>query len=341
MRDPSPGSETSQGPEADPLAGVVADIDAEVDRQLAAGKVPPGFVAELDAGFRALAPGGGRDDRRRRALEVVARRAAVDEQVPVASNRPGGAALKRLVRKSVGWYVRFFAAQLAAFAAAVAAALRLLSDDLDRLQRRVGLLDTGTGLPLPAPSGGSGADGDTWWVAALADSLAGAAYPGAGRVLLLGAWHPAAASALRARGLQVDTVDGAGPDGDDVAGSPGWVELALDALGRGGPPAAVVLDGAVHWSATAARLRLVQEAVSQLAVGGLVAAVCPDPEGWAGRVGPVVADLAPGHPWSAATWRHVFDHHGLALVEGADGPPPTGGAGGGGGGVLVVGRRPA
>jgi hypothetical protein len=89
--------------ESDPLpvdaAAVVAEIKADVARRRTAGEYPAELLARLEADFAALD------------AEAPLEEAAHLETVrPLLSTRPiaGGAAVfaKRLVRRSVAWYVR-------------------------------------------------------------------------------------------------------------------------------------------------------------------------------------------------------------------------------------------
>jgi len=302
-------------------AAVLAEIDAEVAERMASGELPPGLAGELDDLFRSLSPTGDRVDRRRRSVELVARRAVVDVNVPLASSRPGGRVAKRLVRKAVGWYARFFAAQLAAFAAAVARALRLVSDDLDGLRRSVA--DLAGVMPDAAASPESSAPpGPPRWVPLVAPALAGRP----GRVLHA---HCGPGSALDAlRGAGVDAY-GAEPSAPAAAAArsrgfevhqAGVTEHLRD--GGASPLAGVVLDGSVLWMTSPAREALAAAATGRLAPGGVLVVVSPTPDEWARRAGPVLTDLAPGRPWQAETWAFVLERSGLGRIEThRQGPP--------------------
>jgi hypothetical protein len=70
--------------------------------------------------------------------------------------------------------------------------------------------------------------------------------------------------------------------------------------------------------------------------GGRLVVLGTDPERWGGGDTAVVADLAPGRPWRAATWAHVLDDHGFDVQVPASGADVDGGVG-----MTIAVRRPA
>jgi Methionine biosynthesis protein MetW len=82
----------------------------------------------------------------------------------------------------------------------------------------------------------------------------------------------------------------------------------------------LVLSGCVDRMSLSERRRLLRLTELKLAQGGTVALVITSPGSWQGLVGPVVADLAPGHPWHAETWAYLLSQLGFTDVEAFAGP---------------------
>ena len=104
-------------------------------RQLAA---EPGFPAAYLARVRAAAAGmavteGVRSDVRSAAL-LLEQQAVIDVEAPVASRTLPQRLVKQLVRKLVGWYVRFLAHQVGVLGQATARLGLVVAERLDRLE---------------------------------------------------------------------------------------------------------------------------------------------------------------------------------------------------------------
>jgi SAM-dependent methyltransferase len=321
------------------LQRALAEIDDEAARQRSAGAVPAQLEADLDRRFAALSPrGGGWGHLLRQSVGVVSERAALDTQVPVASNVPGGATLKRVVRKLVGWYVRFFVAQLARFTTAVARALDLAARDLADVRRALSEVHP----PLPDDVVRPTHGGPAWWAQRVLGALARAPGPvlhaECGDGVLLGALRDAGIEAYGAD-PSPEAVAAAAASGLDARLTDAHAELQVTAdAGLGG----LVLSGSVQWMAPEARTALLADAESAIAPGGVLVVASATPEAWARTAPPVVLDLAPGRPLHSETWAYLLERAGFDVVDVQRGGPELGDAGVPGHSeyVVVAVRRP-
>jgi hypothetical protein len=262
-------------------------IDEEAQRARTS-ELAPSFEQELHEAFAARAPRGAIVPRLDDLLLDVEERAFFDPAVPLASNRPGGAAIKKGLRTLMGFYVRHVLMQMDAFAYATGRALRAVAGRLESLEHEVdGVGPAGTHLlrdardedELPA------ARVEALWQTLLADARAAAPTP-ARRV-----------------------------EGDDALER---LEHISDAsLG------AVMVGGDVEPRARGWKLRLVELVGRKAGPEATVVVVSTDPASWNGS--PVVADLAPGRPFHAETWAWLLGREGFTDVKVArdDGPPAS------------------
>lgn len=308
---------------------VVADIEAEAARQRASGRVPEHYEEDLDARFAALVPVP--DPRRplERSVARVGELAHIDRQVPVASRLAAGSWAKRLVRRAVGWYVRYFVDQVAEFAAAVAGALGQVEADLGDLRGAVPAETapvTGAGTAAsPAPGSSAGRvvpqepGAAPWWWRLVAQAAKPAATAPSGP-LVHGACGPGLLLAsLVSTGVAAYGVD---PDPDAVGratagGADARVEDLVDHLAAVAPGtlAAVVVEAVCETATPATCERLAELATRAVGPGGFVAVASRTPQAWSRSAPPVVADLAPGRPLHADTWAHLFARLGWTAVE--------------------------
>lgn len=102
------------------MDSVISEVSARAEALAAEAGFPAGYVDEVRAavGWLAADPegaeaGSGRPDVRRAAL-ILDRQAAVNLEPPMAARDLPRRLLKQLVRRVVGWYVRFLGQQVAA-----------------------------------------------------------------------------------------------------------------------------------------------------------------------------------------------------------------------------------
>jgi len=295
---------------AEYLAEVMAEIDAEVRHRRASGDLPAGLERELDELFLEFSPVGLQGKARlRENLALVDGAAYVDIAVPVKSQKKIGVYIKRLIRKSLNWYLGFIVHQVVKFAWAVSRMFHLVVDHIEDLEATVESLRIpelpATAVPVTDP-------GTSWW----ADQALAAVLGARGRVLHAECGNGSLVSRFIANGVDaygVDpvetTIEPAIERGLDVR-----AEAALDHLEVVAEEAlaGIVLSGSVQWLHPNERDRLIALASSRLAVGGVLVLHSATPEAWRRSTSPLVADLAPGRPLHADTWTHVLAAYGLS-----------------------------
>jgi SAM-dependent methyltransferase len=302
---------TDPADRAEYLAGVVAEIDAEVRRRRASGDLPVGLEQELDELFLEFSPVGlhGRA-RLRETLSLVDRSAYVDVAVPVASQKMVGTYVKRLIRKGMGWYIGFIVHQIVKFAWSVSRMLHVVVDHVEDLEAAV---EVQRMPPLPAAAVPSADPGTSWWADGAVAALSGTG----GRVL----------HADCATGTLLDALLAGGVDAYGVDPSEAMVEASV---GRGldvraesllghldvvadDALAGMVVTGSVEWLHPNERDRLVRMVGSRLAVDGILVLHSATPESWMGSTSPVISDLAPGRPLHAETWVQLLGDQGFRV----------------------------
>ena len=312
-------SESEMEPSLDPqayVAQVMTEIEEEVRLRRASGDLPPKLERELDELFLAHSPVAGRGGDLTEALRMVDAATFIDPVVPVDSQRAAGAAVKKGMRSLLLWYVGWVTHQVSQFASAVSRTLHIVDGRLKELERKVevqrvpsaGVVEFAT---LHRP--------DAWWV----EPAVGAVASAPGRIL-----HAASGD-----GWLVQRIIDAGGDAYGVDPRTKLVErgmlsvsdlrgedladhlraVASNALG------AIVLSGVVDGMGSGERQQLLQLIATRLAPGGVLVVHSLTRSSWEGTEAPYVADLSPGRPLRAETWRHVLEQGGYQATV-ANGP---------------------
>jgi hypothetical protein len=305
---------TANGSERTPvedhyLARVMAEIDEEVRRRR--GEIPVQLERELDEMFLEHAPVAARGGDLKDALALVDQAAFIDPVVPVASQRPAGAVVKKGLRSLNLWYMGWVTHQVSQFGATVSRALHAVDAQLADLQDRV--------PPASATRVLESAPADAWWASRAVDALRRAP----GRVL-----HTACGD-----GWLVGRLVGAGIDAYGVDPRPGMVDEAelhgsdlrqeeplehLRAVGRNSLGGAVV-SGIVEPMEPARRDQLVRTVVERLGPHAVLVVHSLSPAAWSADDAPVEADLAPGRPLRPRTWAHLLTTWAVEVSEGPGG----------------------
>jgi hypothetical protein len=270
------------------LDRVLREIDEEVRARRASGDFPPGMERDLEIVFAQYAPPTLTGDDLDALVQAADRAAFIQPDPPTAARLPPVALLKKVERKLFGWFFRFIAQQVTAFAGITVQALRQLAD-------RVGALEHATPGANPALAGLTRDLASSPPLDAALDVVASVD----GRVLV-----PDEVAAAGLANAYATT--------DDVGEH--LVDVDDDAL------AGLVLAGIVDRAPLGTQVALVDRAARVLRKGGRLAIVATDPAVW-GRANPVEADLAPGRPLHAATWAHLLTERGFAdvhVLPGAD-----------------------
>jgi hypothetical protein len=293
------------------LGRLQAEINEEVRRRRAAGDFPPGLERELDAMFARYAPAGTGDDFDQ-VLLAAETQSFIHADVPIDSRIVALQYVKKALRKAMGWYVRFLAQEVTAFAGAVTRAVHLLDDrvkvletvtvvagerSLNEIRVRPVMLDTGPLAPL-------------------AVSILGGA---PGRVLHTECGTGAVLTSLAEVGTDVYGVEPveslalpAAAAGLDVRVDGALTHLrALPDQTLGG----LLLSGCVDNLPLGEVLEVADRAAAVLAPGGTVLVFSMGPAAWSRSLDPVMADLAPGRPLHPETWVQLLARRGFDGVE--------------------------
>jgi hypothetical protein len=289
---------------------VMAEIQREARRLRREGIVSPAFERELDAVFGRIAPPAASEDFDA-ALTAAEELAHVDAHVPVLSEKPGGSALKRLVRKAVFFYGKYLTDQVTAFATTASRSLRLLGRRVDALEEVVPATSPRVRRELvdgPPPADGSR------WADAIADELATR-----GRVVVGECGAGALLGELVGRGLDAYGVEPRGSAADRAAalGLEVREDEVLDHLRRvpDGGLGGLVLVGCVDRLGLGQQLALLDASGAALTSGGVLAVITAGQLVGDSPEEQVAADLAPGRPLHAPTWIHLLEANGFEEVR--------------------------
>jgi SAM-dependent methyltransferase len=291
------------------LSEVMAEIDAEVRRRRASGDLPAGLERELDELFLEFSPVGLQGKARlRETLALVDGSAYVDVAVPVESKKMVGSYVKRLIRKTMGWYIGFIVHQIVKFAWAVSRMFHVVVDHVEDLEAAVDAQRT----PELPPSAVPVVDpGSAWWSKDAVTALTGVT----GRVLHAECGNGSLLDMLIAAGVDAYGVDPsesviepAIERGLDVRAESvlGHLEVVADEALSG-----MVLSGSIQWLHPNERDRLVTLAASRLGLDGVLVIQSATPESWMAGTSHLVSDLAPGRPIHAETWGHLLTQLGF------------------------------
>ncbi len=299
-----------QAPVADDyLAQVMAEIDDEVRRRR--GEIPVQLERELDEMFLEHAPVAARGGDLKDALALVDQAAFIDPVVPVASQRPAGAVIKKGLRSLNLWYMGWVTHQVSQFGATVSRALHSVDAQLADLQDRV--------PPASATRVLDSTPADAWWAPRATDALRRAP----GRVLHTACGDGWLVSWLVASGVDAYGVDPRPGVADDAElhGADLRQEEPIEhlrAVGRNSLGGAVV-SGIVEAMEPARRDQLVRAVVDRLGPRAVLVVHSLSPAAWWADDAPVEADLAPGRPLRPRTWTNLLTTWAVEVFEGPGG----------------------
>ncbi len=137
------------------LSRVLAEIEEEARLIKASGRIAPGYEAKVASAFEEMVPGGVSSTELARALRSLDEASVIRGDIPVEEQSSAIRFGKRLLRKSMAWYMRFLAGQVGAMGQANLRIIRLLVERIEELERRVppglprqvGLLDEEESFP--------------------------------------------------------------------------------------------------------------------------------------------------------------------------------------------------
>jgi hypothetical protein len=290
-------------------AALMADIEREVRARRRAGQIDDDYERELDSIFDAVAPPGATGSGLEAALARAERAAVIDPVGPVASRFPGVALLRRVLRKLLAFYVEHVARQVTAFGVMTVRSIRLLGERVDSIEARAPQTDPRlAAVTVPIAS-----DLDlTLWHDVVVKALA----PATGRVAHLECGDGALLAGLVDAGIDAYGVDPR-PDAAALADARGIEARTTGALAhlRALPPGALggaVLSGCVERFPVGDVVELVERVNAALAPGAPLVLVSRDP---GGPLDPIAADLAPGRPLHAETWRFLLERQRFDAID--------------------------
>jgi hypothetical protein len=110
------------------------EVRAEADHIAGEPGFPAGYLARVRTAAARLAVTEGDGDDVRRAALLLEQEAEIDVEPPVAARSLPQRLVKQLVRKFVGWYVRFLGHQVGVLGQATARFALLVAERLDRME---------------------------------------------------------------------------------------------------------------------------------------------------------------------------------------------------------------
>jgi hypothetical protein len=113
---------------------VAEEVQAEAERLAAEPGFPADYLARVRTAAARLAVTEGVKDDVRSAALLLEQQAVIDVEAPVASRTLPQRLVKQVVRKLVGWYVRFLGHQVGIFGQATARFALVVAERLDRME---------------------------------------------------------------------------------------------------------------------------------------------------------------------------------------------------------------
>ncbi|MFT7650210.1 MAG: hypothetical protein ACI8Y4_004979 [Candidatus Poriferisodalaceae bacterium] len=304
-------------PDADHLATVVAEIEAEAERRIASGEYPRALLRSLDEEFRRWIPDGSREHGIEDAIRSIETASYIDAGVPVDSNKAIGRYIKTSVRKATYFYHRHMAQQITTLGIQITRPMRLLDNAVKNLDARVAAVEHAVDinvagrdqllaglLTTPVPDD---------LTALVARHISGCD----GRVMVAEATSPSVVATLDDQTPTTAMIYGVGPGADPHPTLEMRDESAIEhltALPDQSLHGAVVIN-LTDRLALNEQLRTLGLVAARSVDGSRLAVLVTAAEHWSRNAGPVVADLLGGRPLHPETWVHLLTHEGATDIE--------------------------
>jgi hypothetical protein len=286
---------------------LLVEIDDEVRAKRASGELPADLERELDLVFARFAPAGALDGDFDQLMERAEQQAFFDLLAPNESARKGVPQIKRVVQKTVRWYLRYVVDQITGFSHTMTKAVRQLGDRVERVEQLSASPDE---LDAAIARLGAG-DEQLAWHAPLIEAFKKTN----GRVLHARCGSGSLVAELKQAGVDAYGVDHAATPGGtavdnglDLRPDDELTHLSNLAAGL---LSGLILTGSVDVLPRGAQIELIDLAAVVLDRGGRLALVVSDPKSWDVNHSPVEVDLAPGRPMHIETWRHLLEDRGF------------------------------
>lgn len=296
------------------MENIAREIEEEVQAKRAQGAFPPAFERRLKSIFERLVPPGAGNTRRdfEALLRSSDRAAYFDVDVPTASQKPGVAKVKKILRMTQAWYLNYLAQQLNNFTTNLMRLLYVFDARVKRLE------DHSSSLERVGPSGFLKPfypDTET-----LEQSLLTALKKIPGRVLVADCGNGYLVSYLKKNGVDAYGVDSFGEPLDtpfEKALDLRWQDISehLSQVSDGSL-AGVVLQGSLDAASSVDKIQTARDVRRTLLSGGTAAIIGLDPEFYQSASELVIQrDLGQGRPFSPKTWEHVLSRLGFHEIS--------------------------
>ncbi len=300
---------------ADYIARIEMEIEAEVKSKRSQGAFPPAFERRLKTIFEQLVPPGAGNSRRdfEALLRSSDRAAYFDIDVPIASQKPGVARLKKLLRMTQAWYLNYLAQQLNNFSTNLMRLLYVFDARVTKLEKSADSraeVRSGGEFLKPCYPDMRETDGPVLQLMGQHTS----------RVLVADCGDGYLVARLRESGVDCYGIDSFGDDLEkpfaphlDLR----WQELRehFEEISNGAL-SGILLQGSIDLLPANEKLDLATEAGRTLCPSGVLAVLSIDPVFFDSSPDLAVQrDVAPGRPFAAETWQFVFSRLGFSSIS--------------------------
>lgn len=289
---------------------VLLEIEDDVREKRASGELPIDVERELDAVFARFSPTGAIEGNFSQLIERAEQQAFIDLIASNASAKPGVPYIKRVIQKTVRWYLRYVVDQFTGFAHTIAKAVKQLGERVDRIESL-----TPHDAILHAYRLQRCDEAIDAWQQHVVDVLSEVR----GRVVHARCGEGALVRSLKAANVDAYGIDAA-PEAISVANT-GLLDLRVtDERAHlrelpSGALHAIILSGCTETLARGAQKELIELSAAALARGGTLVLVSATPAAWLQRHDPIERDLSPGSPLHAETWEFLLKEYGFSEVK--------------------------
>lgn len=284
------------------------EIEEEVRAKRASGELPADVEKELDQVFARFAPPGALDSDFDALVSRAERQSYIDLLAPNESARPGVPHIKRVVQKTVRWYLRYVVDQFSLFASSISRATRMLGERVEELEA-ASAPDELAPVVL-----GALRERALQWTSRIETVFTQTAKSTQGRVLVTTCGTGDLVHSLTQSGVDAYGIDAAAEliasgstRGLDLR-SNGEIEHleSLNAGALGG----LVLSGFVDIALPRQQVKMANLAALVLEEGAKLALVVTDPLRWE-MLDDVPTDLVGGKPLRPSSWTYLLNERGF------------------------------
>lgn len=296
--------------EQEHLDEVRAELDQEVQQLRLSGPLGAQREEELERLFMQYAPMHGSNQTTEAVLREVDATIYVDHLVPVESNRPVGQFTKKVIRRSVSWYVAWLVQQLSKAFSSISAALHLLDDEVASLNGR---LERFVVEDSPIVDSYDALGEESWWAQEVVRVL-----EERGRTLVTACGDGWLVQALKDRRCDAYGIDWRSELIRDpqLHGLDLRNDRLIDHLAHVGTNSldAIVLTGVTEGLYAGQRSVLLNEVQRTLSARGVVVIHALMPEAVTDDGAGAALEFVGATPLKASTWKSVLESHGYEVV---------------------------